>query len=331
MTRRRTFNLEDPPEDDEESQEMTAEAYNNLINTSIQVGINAIAKERPRLKSVGKYLIKHIDDGKLAQKAGELIAENRGGGLSGRDLYSESVEGLASYVASGEVFDEIGKGNVALHNLMLSILREGELASARGDTTYFKNSFIFFTDNAGSEEIAERLRQKSGSGVRMGFDTTPAIGAPQQDDQEIYEIATRSLKKVFKIEFLNRINEIVVARPLSRDALLMLFGAERIKLRERFADQDCKITIEISDDVKDAMVDDALKKLEENASRLIKKFKSRIGDAIVRAYLTGQIKSGDRIKVTLKSGSTRKFLFQKIVEKKGKRKLAILSLSEPSG
>ena len=194
-----------------------------------------------------------------------------------------------------------------------------------------KNSFIFFTDNAGSEEIAERLRQKSGSGVRMGFDTTPAIGAPQQDDQEIYEIATRSLKKVFKIEFLNRINEIVVARPLSRDALLMLFGAERIKLRERFADQDCKITIEISDDVKDAMVDDALKKLEENASRLIKKFKSRIGDAIVRAYLTGQIKSGDRIKVTLKSGSTRKFLFQKIVEKKGKRKLAILSLSEPSG
>ncbi|MBI2108865.1 MAG: ATP-dependent Clp protease ATP-binding subunit [Parcubacteria group bacterium] len=223
--------------------------------------------------------------------------------------------------------DEIGRGHRDLHNLMFKILDEGRYVSAREQTTNFRNSFIFITDNAGSREIAERLQRKSGGSVQLGFQGNKSQKGNEGDlDKEIYDISTRALKKVFQVEFLNRADHIVAARPLYRESFFRIFDIQISELHAHLEKQKCPLVLKIDGAVKELVVNESLDKPEENARILKRKIKKYITRNLRRLRVSEQIKSGDVLVVTLDPEFSKEVIFKKILKNgTGKKTLTLPS------
>ncbi len=105
------------------------------------------------------------------------------------------------------LFDEIEKAHPDIANLLLQILEDGILTDAYGNVVDFKNTLIIMTSNIGTRHLVSRSR--------MGFGGTKEI----QDIKEIEDLVLKELRKDFSPEFINRIDEIIVFHPLSREDL----------------------------------------------------------------------------------------------------------------
>ena len=132
------------------------------------------------------------------------------------------------------LFDEVEKAHPDVMNMLLQILEEGKLTDSFGRQVDFRNTIILLTSNVG----AERLQK----GSAMGF--TPP------DDEEDYarmkENLTEEAKKVFRPEFLNRFDDILVFRSLGRDELTQILELELDKVRKRLAERDIHFELDAS-------------------------------------------------------------------------------------
>ena len=132
------------------------------------------------------------------------------------------------------LFDEVEKAHPDVMNMLLQILEEGKLTDSFGRQVDFRNTIILLTSNVG----AERLQK----GSAMGF--TPP------DDEEDYarmkENLTEEAKKVFRPEFLNRFDDILVFRSLGRDELTQILELELEKVRKRLAERDIHFELDAS-------------------------------------------------------------------------------------
>ncbi len=139
------------------------------------------------------------------------------------------------------VFDEIEKAHPEVFNMLLQIMEEGRLSDARGRKVDFRNACIIMTSNVG----AEMIKRESKLGFAIKRDEV------KEADQQFNEVKAKlldQLKRVFRPEFLNRVDATIVFRPLSKEQIGQIVTLELQKVQKRLGEH--KITIEVTDEAK---------------------------------------------------------------------------------
>jgi len=186
------------------------------------------------------------------------------------------------------LFDEIEKAHPDVVQIMLQIFEEGRLTDSLGRIIDFRNTIIIMTTNVGAQVIQ---RQTS-----MGFGAALSMS----DDYEgIKEKVMDEAKKVFKPEFLNRINDLVVFHSLTRDHLVRIVDLEIAKVQKRLVEKE--ITIELSSGAKELIIDEGYDE-KYGARPLRRSIERALEDPLAEALLGGEIEEGDSVKVEAEDG-----------------------------
>ena len=183
------------------------------------------------------------------------------------------------------LFDEVEKAHPDVMNMLLQILEEGKLTDSFGRQVDFRNTIILLTSNVG----AERLQK----GSAMGF--TPP------DDEEDYarmkENLTEEAKKVFRPEFLNRFDDILVFRSLGRDELAQILELELEKVRKRLAERD--IHFELDTSARDLLLEKGFDPTygARPMRRAVERF---LEDPMAEEIIRGDLREGETISISTK-------------------------------
>ena len=183
------------------------------------------------------------------------------------------------------LFDEIEKAHPDVFNMLLQLLDEGTLTDGLGRKINFKNTLIIMTSNVGVVEI-------NNFGKDMGFKTGAAIANEEEKSRAIIQ---KALKKKFKPEFLNRIDETIIFNSLKKDDINVIIYNELDKLKERVSEIGYSIKINKSavDYVSEQGYDEAY-----GARPLARAIQRHIEDPMTDAILNGEYKEGDTIKIS---------------------------------
>ncbi|QAY60027.1 ATP-dependent Clp protease ATP-binding subunit [Microbacterium protaetiae] len=185
------------------------------------------------------------------------------------------------------LFDEIEKAHPDIFNSLLQILEEGRLTDGQGRVVDFKNTVIIMTTNLGSSAIA---------GGPVGFqvegDTTTSYERMKGKVDE-------ELKRHFKPEFLNRVDDIIVFPQLNKDELRQIVGLFTKQLEVRLLDRD--MTLELSDAAKDKLIDIGFDPTL-GARPLRRAMQREVEDRLSEKILHGELNSGDHVKVDVENG-----------------------------
>ncbi len=158
-------------------------------------------------------------------------------GYVGYDEAGQLTEAIRRKPYSIVVFDELDKANPEIHNMLLQIMEEGQLSDARGKKVDFKNTIIVMTSNVGAEVIK---RQQS-----FGFNLVYENRDVDQDNyEEMRKKLMEQLKKAFRPEFINRLDNIVVFRMLNLDDMQQITELEIEKVNQRLVEQGIQITVD---------------------------------------------------------------------------------------
>ena len=185
------------------------------------------------------------------------------------------------------LFDEIEKAHPDVFNILLQVLDDGHITDAHGRKVDFKNSIIIMTSNAGAQAII--------SPKKLGFG---AGEDEQQNYERMKEGVMEEVKRIFKPEFLNRIDETIVFRTLNKDDMKKIVTILTKTLVERCKTQ-MDITLSIKDSVKAYIVESAYDP-KYGARPLKRKIQNLIEDALAEEILDGKIKKGDTVDVTVR-------------------------------
>lgn len=188
-------------------------------------------------------------------------------------LEEEKNEAKKKFLAGGEpqfdsivLFDEIEKAHPDVWNTFLEITDKGRLTLSNGNITDFRRSYIIITSNIGSGEIKDIL-----SDAHVGFKSKVSNGnkAKNAKDQEIYTVARQEASETFPPEFLGRLDAIVVFRPLDREAMRAIFGAQKLELMKELNASGLYIQLNIDEAAINFIIDQATKRSDYGA-RLLK-------------------------------------------------------------
>jgi ATP-dependent Clp protease ATP-binding subunit ClpC len=180
------------------------------------------------------------------------------------------------------LFDEIEKAHPDVFNMLLQILEDGRLTDAKGRTVDFKNTLLIMTSNIGSKVI-----EKGGGG--LGFEFSGANEADSQYNR-IRALVNEELKQYFRPEFLNRLDEIIVFRQLTKDEVKQIAD---ILLREVFGRlTEQGITLEVTDRFKDRLLEEGFNP-SYGARPLRRAIMRLLEDSLAEEILSGRVKEGD--------------------------------------
>lgn len=183
------------------------------------------------------------------------------------------------------LFDEIEKAHPDVFNILLQVLEDGRLTDARGRTVDFKNTILIMTSNVGTSFISEE-----GVGFGKGEDR-------QRGYEELKEELLRQLKKSFRPEFLNRVDEVVVFHPLSGKNVRRIASLLLEKSKEQLAAQ--KMGLEVSTKARNLLAKKGFDP-ELGARPLRRLIQREIENPISTEIISGNYKKGDTVKVDLK-------------------------------
>ncbi len=210
-------------------------------------------------------------------------------GYVGFEEGGQLTEKIRKHPYSVILFDEIEKAHPDVFNIMLQILDDGILTDAQGRTVDFKNTVIIMTSNLGASEIL-------GTGSsKLGFGS--ADDSKKSEKESIKEKVMSEVKRAFKPEFLNRIDEIIVFDRLEKDEIKQIAGLMLEALKKRLAEED--IEVSFTDAAVDRISDEGFDKVY-GARPLRRAIQSRIEDMLSEKIIDGEIKSGDKISVDYK-------------------------------
>ncbi len=186
------------------------------------------------------------------------------------------------------LFDEVEKAHPDVFNLLLQLLEDGRLTDSKGRTVDFKNTLLIMTSNIGSKVI-----EKGGGG--LGFEFS---GDSVEDSQynRIKSLVNEELKQYFRPEFLNRLDEIIVFRQLSKNEVKEI---AEIMLKEVFARlQDKGIKLDVTDAFKERLVEEGYNP-SYGARPLRRAVMRLLEDSLAEEVLSGRIKDGDKALVDI--------------------------------
>lgn len=188
------------------------------------------------------------------------------------------------------LFDEIEKAHPDVFNILLQVLDDGHITDSQGRKVDFKNTIIIMTSNAGAQAIVEPKK--------LGF-------ASGNDEKQNYERMKGSVmeevRRIFKPEFLNRIDETIVFRALNKDDMKQIVGLMTKELAKRCETQ-LGITLVVRDAAKQYIVDKAYDP-KYGARPLRRKIQDEIEDPLAEKLLDGSIRWGDEVIVTTKKNA----------------------------
>ncbi len=179
------------------------------------------------------------------------------------------------------LFDEIEKAHPDVFNMLLQILEDGRLTDSQGRTVDFKNTIIIMTSNVGARLITEK--QSS-----LGFNSENEK-AEESEKKDIKELVTGELRKVFRPEFLNRVDDIIVFNKLNKDEIKQI-AVKMLKTLENRLDK-MNIKISFTDNAVSEIAD---KGFDENygARPLRRAIQNEIEDPLSEQMLEGKVKDG---------------------------------------
>lgn len=206
-------------------------------------------------------------------------------GYVGYDEGGQLTEAVRRKPYSVVLFDEIEKAHPDVVQLLLQVLEEGRLTDSLGRKVDFRNTILIMTSNVG----ADILQRDTSMG--FGIETTK-----ESEYEKIRDKILDETKRVFKPEFLNRLNDLVIFRSLQRQDMHSIVELELRNLLNRLSAQD--IRFELDDRAKSFLIEKGYD--EKFGARPLKRAVERyIEDALAECILEGEIKKGELIQVTL--------------------------------
>ena len=208
------------------------------------------------------------------------------------------------------LFDEIEKAHPDIAQILLQILEDGRLTDSLGRKVDFRNTILIMTSNVGAH-ILQR-------GTSMGF----SVGGDEQDFENTKSKIMDEAKKTFKPEFLNRLTEMVIFRPLAKESMRSIVDLELGKLSERLLEK--KLKLRISDDVKEFLIEKGYDK-KLGARPLRRAVEKYLEDKLAEELLSGNLRKSKPIDVLLDEDNEDEVKF---VQDSGKDKVSIPSSDE---
>lgn len=186
------------------------------------------------------------------------------------------------------LFDEIEKAHMDVFNILLQILDDGRLTDSKGRVVSFKNTIVIMTSNVGARNI-ETLQP-------VGF-TTQLSTDPEAIYKRMKTTVTDEMKKTFRPEFLNRLDDIIIFKHLSREELCKILDLMVKDLGKRVEEKN--MGLELSPEVKDKLVKDGYSQAY-GARPMRRTLQKLIEDSLAEVLLAGTFKEGDKIRAILK-------------------------------
>jgi ATP-dependent Clp protease ATP-binding subunit ClpC len=210
-------------------------------------------------------------------------------GYVGYEEAGQLTEAIRRHPYSIVVFDEIEKAHPEAHNMLLQIMEEGHLSDAKGRKVDFRNAIIVMTSNIG----ADMIKRQSSLGFTLSMDEN-------QKEQEAYDEMRKklmdSLKRVFRPEFINRLDNVIVFRALAREHIRHIVSLELDKVSERLVEHE--ILLKASDAAIDKLADEGYDP-DMGARPLRRVIQQKVEDPLSDALLGGDFGNGDVIIVDL--------------------------------
>ncbi|MFA6393785.1 MAG: AAA family ATPase [Patescibacteria group bacterium] len=186
------------------------------------------------------------------------------------------------------LFDEIEKAHPEVFNILLQVLEDGRLTDAKGRVVNFKNTIIIMTSNLGNEVIKE---------YTIGFiDESDRESVKDIRENEMKEKIDGILRENFKLEFLNRIDEIVIFKSLNKIDLMKIVDLELAKVEKRLKNK--LITVKVGGKVKKMLADKGFD-ITYGARPLKRVIQNQILDELAMRIIEGKIKEGDKVTIDL--------------------------------
>lgn len=186
------------------------------------------------------------------------------------------------------LFDEIEKAHPDVFNILLQVLDDGHITDSQGRKVDFKNTIIIMTSNAGAQSIIEP--KKLGFGAKED---------EKQDHERMKASVMEEVKRIFKPEFLNRIDETIVFRALNKDDMKKIIGIMVRDLQKRCKEQ-LQIDLVVREAAKEFIVEKAYDR-KYGARPLRRKLQDEVEDRLADALIRGKIHAKDRVIVTTKN------------------------------
>ncbi|HVU14150.1 MAG TPA: ATP-dependent Clp protease ATP-binding subunit [Phototrophicaceae bacterium] len=212
-------------------------------------------------------------------------------GYVGYEDAGQLTEAIRRRPYSIVVFDEIEKAHPEAFNMLLQVMEEGTLTDARGRRVDFRNAIIVMTSNVGADTIKR---------------TTLGFNAPKDDATdaktnfaEMRKAVTEQLRRMFRPEFLNRVDATVVFRSLTKDEIKQIVDLEVNKVRERLIEH--AITLEMTDEAREWLAEKGYDP-EYGARPLRRLIQNEIEDALSDGILSGKFHLAGIVKVTVRDG-----------------------------
>ncbi len=209
------------------------------------------------------------------------------------------------------LFDEIEKAHPDVFNLLLQILEDGRLTDAKGRTVDFKNTLLIMTSNIGSKVI-----EKGGGGLGFEF----AEDQTESQYNRIRSLVNEELKQYFRPEFLNRIDEIIVFRQLTKEEVKEIADILLKEVFTRLTEQE--ITLSVTEKFKERLVEEGYNPAY-GARPLRRAIMRLLEDVLAEEILSGRIGEGDKAQVDIDSEGK-----VKVIPEEGDRQQPILTKAE---
>jgi len=191
------------------------------------------------------------------------------------------------------LFDEIEKAHHDVFNVLLQVLDDGRLTDGQGRTVDFKNTIVIMTSNLGSPIIQEYLEERGRPRPRVSENelADKAVRAPD----ELHDRIMAELKKHFRPEFLNRVDDVIIFQSLDEEELARIVEIQIGRLEQRLAQQN--LTLDVDAAAKKLLAKEGYDP-QFGARPLKRAVQEQLLNPLSMKLLEGDFKPGDRIKVT---------------------------------
>ena len=185
------------------------------------------------------------------------------------------------------LFDEVEKAHPDVFNVLLQVLDDGHITDSTGRVIDFKNTIIIMTSNAGAENIV--------SPKSLGFSSGMT---EQQNHEEMKGKVMDEVKRIFKPEFINRIDDIVVFHVLGKEQIAQIVDIMIANVNKRIMEQ-MKLSIELDDAARQWLVDKGYDS-KYGARPLRRTIQNEVEDVLAERILMGKVHAGNKVKITVK-------------------------------
>jgi len=252
------------------------------------VGKTELAKSLARFMFDQEKALIRLDMSEFMEKHSVAKLIGSPPGYVGYDEGGQLTDKVRRHPYSVILFDEIEKAHPDMFNILLQILDDGRLTDSKGRTVNFKNTIIIMTSNLGNEIIKQ---------YSIGFsDDTEQKVISHTRTKEMKDKIDKILKENFKLEFLNRIDEIVLFQSLTPEALEKIVDLELNKIEKRLAGKN--ISLKIGAKVKKMLAEKGYD-ITYGARPLKRIIQNLILDELALDIIEGKIKEGAKVKIDL--------------------------------